>query len=116
MTIAGVMGRLLIRLRLICMLALAVLTLSPTLDGVVCAAEAPGQHLVRASVVQQPQPAGDSDHAICPHGHAHCGAALTAPAQTSVVEPGRPPLHRAWGASVRWGSLAAERLDRPPRA
>lgn len=116
MTATGAMPRLLIRLRLICLVALAVFTLSPTLDGVVCAAEAPSQQIALTSMVQGSAPTGDTDHAVCPHGHAHGGAALTAPAQTTGIEPGRPPLQRAWGPRERWGSLAAERLDRPPRA
>lgn len=115
MRVAPAMVRLLIRLRLVCLLALAVFTLSPTLDSVVCAAEASGRQAAIASMVQDPTPAGDSDHAVCPHGHAHCGAALTAPAQTAAAS-GRPSLQRAWGFPIHWGSLVAERLDRPPRA
>lgn len=116
MMIAGTMRRLWVRLRLVCLVALAVFTLSPTLDGVVCAAEAQTVSFAPASMVQGPAPTGDTDHAVCPHGHAHCGAALTAPTQTAVAEPVRLSLQRAWGASARWGSLAGERLDRPPRA
>jgi hypothetical protein len=116
MTIKRAMSRLLLRLRLVCLVALAVFTLSPALDGVVCAAEAPTVSFAPASMAQGPAPAGDTDHAVCPHGHAHCGAALTAPVQTAVVEPGRPSLQRAWGPVARWRSLTAERLDRPPRA
>lgn len=104
-------------------LVLTLLTLGPSLDGVICrdegglSAAAGMTTVVHAMPVQGAAPHSDDGPGLCVHGHCHHGAAyapMAAPAADAPGGPigvaGSPRRERVRTANPQFG------LMRPPRA
>ena len=103
-------------LRLLCVVVLLSLTVTPTLDGLVCAGEAAPSASTLIATSTHDAAGGDLDHAICAHGHGHCAPAIAPRSEITIANPAPPAKTRSWAVLAALTSAPTERLDRPPRA